>query len=167
MNWLDKLKEYAPSIASAVLTGGATLPQLALKAIADATGEVVTNETEMAAAINGASPETMLKVKQADNSFKIRMTELANELTATELGDVQHAREQHAHSIMPTLICGFLTVTVVAFGAALMFVLIPPGNVRILDTLFGTFLTAWLGSMAYWNGTTRSSAQKTAMIKGR
>lgn len=160
MSWLDKLKEYAPDIAMAVLSGGATLPQLALKAVADATGQEVNDETQMAAVIENASPEVMLKVKQANNSFRIRMTELANELTATELGDVQHAREHNKHSDMPALICGFLSVSVVAFAATLFFVTIPEGNVRLIDTLFGSFLTAWLTSCAYWNGTTRSSANK-------
>jgi hypothetical protein len=160
MSWLDKLKDYAPDIAMAVLSGGATLPQLALKAVADATGKEVTSETQMADVIKSASPEVMLKVKQSNNSFKIRMAELANELTVTELGDVQHAREHNKHSMMPALICSFLSMSVVAFGAALLFVIIPEGNIRLIDTLFGAFITAWLGSMAYWNGSTRSSANK-------
>jgi len=160
MSWLDKLKEYAPDIAGAILSGGATLPQLALKAVADATGQEVSDETQMAEAIKGASPEVMLKVKQANNSFRIRMTELANELTATELGDVQHARENNKHSFMPELICGFLTVSIVAFATTLFFIEIPPDNVRLIDTLFGSFLTAWLGSVNYWVSSTRSSANK-------
>jgi hypothetical protein len=160
MNWLDKLKDYAPDIAMAVLSGGATLPQLALKAVADATGQEVNNETQMAEVIKAASPEVMLKVKQSNNSFRIRMTELANELTATELGDVQHAREHNKHSIMPELICGFLTISVVAFATTLFFIEIPKGNVRLIDTLFGAFLTAWLGSVNYWVSSTRSSANK-------
>ena len=167
MKWLDKLMEYAPDIAGAVLSGGATLPQLALKAISDATGQEVNDETQMAAAITNASPEVMLKVKQSNNSFKIRMAELANELTATELGDVQHARVENKHSIMPALICSFLTVAVVAFATALMFVVIPAGNVRLIDTLFGAVLTAWLGAIQYWIGTTRSSAQKTDALTKR
>lgn len=167
MKWLAKLKEYAPDIAGAVLSGGATLPQLALKAISDATGQEVNDETQMAAAITNASPEVMLKVKQSNNSFKIRMAELANELTATELGDVQHARETHKQSVMPALICSFLTVAVIAFATALMFVDIPAGNVRLIDTLFGAVLTAWLGSIQYWIGTTRSSAQKNDALTRR
>ena len=72
-NWLDKLKEYAPSIASAVLSGGVTLPQLAYKAIEDATGLAITNEATAANAINSAKPEVMLKLKQANNDFQIEM----------------------------------------------------------------------------------------------
>jgi hypothetical protein len=121
----------------------------------------------MAVAVKNASPEVMLKVKQANNSFKIRMSELANELTATELGDIQHARVQNKHSDMPALICSLLTVAVLAFAAALMVVNVPVGNVRLIDTLFGAVLTAWLGSIQYWIGTTRSSAQKNDALTRR
>jgi len=160
MSWLDKLKDYAPDIVTAVLSGGATLPQLAFKAISDATGINISSESEAEKAIANASPETILKLRQSNNSFKVHMKELSNELTSAELGDVQHAREQNKHSVMPALLCCFLTAAVVAFGAALMFVVIPPENVRLIDTLFGAFLTAWLGSVTYWVGTTRSSANK-------
>ena len=165
MKWLDKLMEYAPDIAGVVLSGGATLPALALKAIADATGQEVTDEVQLADAIEGASPEVMLKVKQANNSFKIRMRELSNELEVAEIEDVQHARFTHKDSKMPAFICITLTLSVIAFAAALMVVEIPKENVRLIDTLFGSVLTAWLGSLAFFNGTTRSSAQKTDMIK--
>ncbi len=55
MKWLDKLTEYAPDIAAAVLSGGATLPQLALKAVADATGQEVNTEEQMATVVGAAS----------------------------------------------------------------------------------------------------------------
>lgn len=167
MKWLDKLMDYAPDIAGAILSGGATLPQLALKAISDATGVEVNDETQAAEAITNASPEIMLKVKQSNNSFKIRMAELGNELTATELADVQHARVTHKDSNMPAFICVSLTLAVLGFAAALMFVEIPEGNVRLIDTLFGAVLTAWLGSLAFFNGTTRSSAQKNDALTRR
>ena len=167
MEWLKKLTEYAPDIAGAILSGGATLPALALKAVADATGCEVTNETEMGAAISAATPEVMLQVKQANNSFKIRMAELANELTATELGDVQHAREQHKDSRMPAFIAVALTIAVISFATALMFVTIPEANVRIIDTLFGSVLTAWLGSLTYFNGASRTPGATTKSLTGK
>lgn len=160
MKWLDKLKDYAPDIAAAVLSGGATLPQLALKAVTDATGQDTSDETKLASVVESATPETMLKIKQADNAFKIRMRELDVELDQAELKDQQQARVQHQHSWMPSIICVFLTLAVVCFGGALMTVTIPAENVRLIDTLFGSFLTAWLTSISYWVGTTRSSANK-------
>lgn len=165
MDWLDKLKDYAPDIAAAVLSGGATLPQLAMKAIADATGKDITDEQSLASFVGDASPEIMLKVKQANNSFTIRMRELDNELLASELNDKQDARRNNKHSKMPAIICCYMTVCLTAFAAALLFVDIPEANQRILDLLFGSYLTAWLSSIAYWVGTTRSSAEKNQAIK--
>jgi len=160
MDWLKKLAEYAPSIAGVVLSGGATLPQLAMKAISDATGVDISNETDLADAVERATPEMMLKMKQADNSFKIRMRELDNELVSSELGDTQDARKQHKHSKMPAIICCVLTAGLIAFTSALMFVTVPEANTRLIDTLFGAYLTAWLSCISYWVGTTRSSADK-------
>jgi hypothetical protein len=161
MSWLNKLKDYAPSIASAILSGGATLPQLALKAISDATGIDVSSEDSAKNVIESATPEQMLKIKQADNSFKIRMRELDNELTATELKDVQNARDSHKHSAMPMVICLALTA-MVTMGAVGLFTLdIPDENKEIAYLLFGTLLAKWGDSIAYWVGTTRSSAEKS------
>jgi Flp pilus assembly protein TadB len=167
VKWLNKLKEYAPSIASAVLTGGATLPALAIKAVKDATGVEINNETELESFVESATPEQLLKVKQADNSFKIRMRELDNELVATELGDVQNARKHHAGSRMPAAICITLTVGLFAFIAALMVTTIPPENARMIDMIFGSYLTAWISSIAYHVGTSRSSSEKNAALMKR
>jgi len=165
MEWLTKLKEYAPDIAMAVISGGATLPALAMKAVADATGQEVTNNKQMESAILGASPDVMLSMTQANNSFKIRMKELSTELAVTELADINSARVNNKHSVMPAVICAFLTFAVSMFAYELMSTTIPPENVRIIDTLFGAYLTAWLSSIAYWVGTTRGSADKDNKIK--
>lgn len=87
-NWLDKLKEYAPSIASAVITGGATLPQLAYKAIADATGVDVKNIGEAQVAIESATPDQLLALKRADHSFAIEMRKL-------DYSNLDSARSMH------------------------------------------------------------------------
>ena len=160
MNWLDKLKEYAPHIASAVLSGGATLPSLAMKAVADATGNEVSTQDDLQKAVESASPEMMLKITQANNQFKIRIKELNNEVLDSELGDLANAREKHQHSKMPAVICVSLTV-MVAIGAYLLFTLaIPEDNKTLANLLFGALLAKWGDSIAYWVGTTRSSANK-------
>ena len=156
MDWLKKLKQYAPDIATAVLTGGATLPQLAIKAIADATGNEVSTQDELQKAVESASPEMMLK----NNLFKSRMRELDNDLVATKLGDVQDARKNHKHSKMPAAICIGLSVIVAILSIALIFEPIPAANNQMLNMLIGQIVAAWMASIAYWVGTTRSSANK-------
>lgn len=160
MNWLNKLKEYAPDIAGAILTGGATLPALAMKAISDATGMDIKNEAELGKAIEVASPDMLFKLKQANSSFTIRMKELSNDLTATELADVQSARDSHKHSYMPSIICIALTLMVSVMGWFIFDTPIPEQNKEIAYMLFGALLAKWGDSIAYWVGTTRSSAEK-------
>ncbi len=75
-NWLDKLKDYPPSIASAILTGGATLPQLAYKAIQDATGIDVKTIEQAQAAVESATPDQIYAIKQANYTFKLEMERL-------------------------------------------------------------------------------------------
>jgi len=165
MNWLNKLKEYAPSIASAVLTGGATLPQLAMKAISDATGSPIASPDDIKQVIDNATPEQMIALKQADNSFTIRMKELDNELVVTELGDIQDARKRHQHSKVPDILVFVLTLLMGLVFAGLFFITIPVDNATQINIMIGALTTAWLGSLAYWNGTTRSSANKDQMRK--
>lgn len=164
MDWLKKLKEYAPDIASAVVTGGATLPALAVKAISDAVGQDIKNETDLADFVTSATPEQMLKVKQADNAFKIQMRQLDNEMEIAELKDMQNAREHHKQSRMPAAICLALTIMVAGGGLLLFKSTIPDGNNEIAYLLFGTLLAKWGDSIAYWVGTTRSSSLKTIMM---
>lgn len=81
------------------------------------------------------------------------------------LKDRQHAREMHKHSKMPAILSSALTIGLLAFIAALMWVNIPDANQRLIDTVFGSYLTAWLSAIGYWFGTTRSSADKSRGIK--
>ena len=65
---------------------------------------------------------------------------------------------------MPAVICCAMTIMVAA-GAYLLFTLpIPTANAPTAYLLFGAVLTKWGDSVAYWVGTTRSSANKTMMI---
>ncbi len=78
MDWIKKLKEYAPDIVTAVLTGGATLPQLALKAVAEATGNEVNTQDDLQRAVESATTEMMFKITHTNNQFKTRMREHDN-----------------------------------------------------------------------------------------
>lgn len=163
MEWTDKLKEYAPSIAAAILSGGATLPQLAFKAVSDAVGEDIASPDQLASIVESASPESMLKIKQADNAFKIRMRELDVELEQSELKNQEHARIHHKHSKMPSIITTGLTLLVSFLFYALFTFELPLRNQDVFYLLIGQASALWGASITYWVGTTRSSAVKTLM----
>ena len=75
-SWIDKLKDYAPSIAAAVFSGGATLPQLAAKMISDATGVKVSTAAEAEKVINAATPDQLLAIKKVDNQHAVEMARI-------------------------------------------------------------------------------------------
>lgn len=89
MDWLGKLKEYAPSIASAVLTGGTTLPQLAFKAIKDATGIDMKSETDLKSFVESANPEQLIAMKRANHDYDIKKAELKVELRKVESEELE------------------------------------------------------------------------------
>ena len=145
------LTSIVPSIAG--LFGGDKAEDAA-SAVADI-AKKVTGINDTQSAIDEVLKDPALKIefaRQYDNNRTM--------LEKAYLTDRQHAREQHRHSIMPAVIVTVLTIGLIAFISALLFVNIPEANVRMIDTIFGSYLTAWLGALSYWNGTTRGSAEK-------
>lgn len=102
-----------------------------------------------------------LQIQKEVNAVKKDLTDKLVQVDALYMGDIQNARMNNKHSKMPAIICGALTVGMFAFVGALFTLTIPEENMRLVDTLFGSYLTAWLGSINYWVGTTRSSAEKS------
>ena len=65
---------------------------------------------------------------------------------------------------MPAVIFFILTVMMCSIIYAVLFVHIPDASQNIAFNVFGNIQTAWIGSIAYWINTTRSSAVKTDII---
>ena len=86
------------------------------------------------------------------------------EMDKIYLSDRKDARLNHRHSVFPAILCSVLTIGLFSFVAGLMFLNIPEENMRLIDTVFGSYLTSWIGSCAYWFGTTRGSADKNKFI---
>lgn len=164
---MDKLRDYAPDIAKAILSGGATLPSLALKAVSDVVGSSINSETDLSDFVIGANPETMMKIKQANNSFKIKMRELDIELETAELKNQEQAREQHKTSIMPSVVTVGMTLIVAGLFYALFAKILPDNNRDVFYLLTGQASALWGASITYWVGTTRSSHDKTKLFASK
>lgn len=81
MDWLDKIKEYAPEIALAIATGGTGA--IATTAISIAAREMgvkkkVTSTAQLQQIVEKASPDMLLKLKKAEYEFAIGMQQLAS-----------------------------------------------------------------------------------------
>jgi len=163
MNWkkISKIVGKAAPLLGTALGGpaGGTVGAM----IAGALGVDETPEAVERAIKN--DPDSLLKLKQFELENEKSIREHAFKVLDVELKDKQSAREAHRHNPMPAFICAALTFLVGA-GAYLLFTLhIPDANQEIAYLLFGTLLAKWGDSIAYWVGTTRSSQEKTRLLK--
>lgn len=163
MNWSDvaKLAGKAAPLLGTALGGPAGGAVGAI--VASALGVENTPEAVSVAVKN--DPDAMVKLRQIELDHESQLKAYAFKTLDAELADKQNARAAHKHNPMPAVICVALTFLVGA-GAYLLFTIdIPDGNREIAYLLFGTLLAKWGDSIAYWVGTTRSSAEKTRLLK--
>lgn len=109
-------------------------------------------------------PDAMAKLKQIELAHRAELEAMAVDLAKAELADKANARAAHAHSPMPMVVTGALTVI---FAGALWFVLgseIPGSNSDVAFAMVGQLSALWGASVTYWVGTTRSSAEKTRLM---
>lgn len=92
--WKDIVSAVAPVLGTAI---GGPFGGLAARAISQAVlGKPDGSEKELAAAIEGASPETLAAIKKADQDFELRMQELGIDLERVHQQDRSSAREREA-----------------------------------------------------------------------
>lgn len=122
-DWKKIVSVAAPGLATAL---GGPLAGLATKAIVGALGlGDGAGEAEIAAALQGATPADLLKLKEADNAFIIEMKKIDVDVLKIDAGDRDSARKREVDTqdhwtprLMATaIIGGFLgTVYLVLVG---------------------------------------------------
>lgn len=161
MNWSDikeQLGKFAPLIGTAVGgPAGAAIGSLV------ASGLGVENTPEAVSQAISQDPNAAIKLKQIETDNEQHLREHAFNILNAELKDKQNARENNKHSVMPAVICCALTIMVLLGGYAIFMTEIPEANKTLANLLFGALLAKWGDSIAYWVGTTRSSAEKTKL----
>lgn len=181
MEWKKIINAVAPVLGTAL---GGPMAGAAVKVIAGAVlGDENASEQQVTeAVIQGLSPEALVKLREADNAFKVRMRELDIDLAklnaATEqayLSDVQDARQSHGGSlgvfwlgIAILLTFAGVMVAVLWGGYAL---LVSPDPIKdesmkaIVSALIGT-VVGYVAANAqqvvgYFFGSSKGSADKT------
>lgn len=169
-SWKDIVQKVAPTIGGMLLgpAGG-----IAVKALAD--GLLGSEETEgletpqlekkIAQYVKTAGPEDLAKLQALDNDFKVRMEELGVDVFKLQAEDKQNARKEHNDSFMPSVLSIGLTFAIAGIVLLLFYVTVPPGAKEVLFMLLGVVVKEWGNSMQYWFGTTRSSGEKTKLLK--
>jgi hypothetical protein len=169
-DWKNLVGTVAPTLAT-VLSGGNPLAGMAVKAIAESLGlPASSGEKDVEAALASATPETLLKLKEANFAFEQRMEELGVDLERIAADDRASARNMQSNTkawIVPVL----GGVTVAGFFAVVGWVL--SGKVSLESTLLG-FVLGQVSAKAeqvynFYFGSSAGSKEKTqhmANIKG-
>ncbi len=163
MDWLKKIAGYAPDIVGAVLSGGATLPATALRIISkELTGMETDDINLVEKAVNNATQEDLLKLKQANNDFLIKKMQLENEEAANQRADTQQARVIHKGHWMTWLLPLLMFCLFSGLSYALMKFAIPEENRDLLIFMTGQVSGFMAAGVTYWLGSSRGSAEKSA-----
>jgi len=167
-NWKETLATVAPMLASAV---GSPIAGLAVSAGLAALGiepEQGNEEKQLAKAMQNATPEDLLKIKQAENQFKLDMEKVGVDLERLNQEGLKSARKMQidTHSWVVPVLAMF---TVGGFFAVVG--LIMTGKVPLDSTLTGFVLGA-VSSKAeqvynFFFGSSKGSKDKTAHLAAK
>ncbi len=166
-DWKALVRTVAPTIG-VVVSGGNPLVGMGIKALSNSLlGREDGTEDEISAALEQASPETLAKLRADDNSFKIEMAKigLSRDKLAFDDADSARKREMEIKDNTPAILAYVVTVMFALALGGLYFVAIPEANKATIYLMLGSLGTVWIAAMAYYHGTSRSSARKDDLIK--
>ncbi|HJV48063.1 MAG TPA: hypothetical protein VJ549_02190 [Geothrix sp.] len=169
-DWKGLVKSIAPTIGTALGGPLGGIAGLALTKALGVSDDAAKDETTMAAAIQGASPDQLLALKKADQDFAVQMQKLGFEnveaLEAIAAGDRANARDREVKTKdwVPKALAIAITL---GFFTLLFFLLRhePPKESRdILNIMLGSLGSAWVGVVTYYFGSSAGSARKTELM---
>jgi hypothetical protein len=168
MDWKSLLGSVAPTLATAL---GGPVAGLATKALVGVLGlGEGAGEKEISKAIAGASPETLLALKKADQDFAVQMKTLDIDLERIAAGDRDSARKRESAvndwtpKILAGVIVGGFLGTVYLVLAGYVEGLKDPMTATLTGTLIGYVSAKADQVVAYYFGSSASSRSKDATI---
>lgn len=175
---LDKLKSVlgavAPTLAAALIPGGAVLAP-AIATISKALlGKPDAAMDEVEAAVLGATPEALAKLREIDNAFKIEMGRQGIQLIEIEHKNTADARAMQVAALAQDDAFAKRFVYYFAAGwsifaalylTAITFLALPESSVRFADTAQGFILGTLVATILnFFFGSSYSSRQKDATV---
>ena len=165
-DWKSVVSTVAPLLGTAI---GGPFGGMAAKAIAGAVlGDENASEEDVSTALMNATPETLLKLKTADQDFKVNMKELGIKEMDIAAQDRDSARDMQKNNkawIVPVL----AGLTVAGFFATMTFVLM--GKVSLESTILG-FVLGQISAKTeqvynFYFGSSAGSKDKTAHMAAK
>ena len=166
MEWIKKIASFAPDIVGAILSGGATLPATALRIVSkELTGIETDNAQLVEKAVNDATPDQLLKLRQANNDFIVAKMQIESNERANERADTQDARSQHKGHWMTWFLPLIMFCLFSAMAGALLIFAIPEENRDLLIFMAGQVSGFMAAGVTYWVGSSRGSAEKSSVMQ--
>lgn len=167
MDWKSIVGTVAPTLATAL---GGPLAGLATKFIGGLFGlGDGASEAEVVSAIQGATPDDLLKLKSADNDFKLKIAALGIDLEKIAADDRNSARNREIQTKdnIPGIMA--LGVTLGFFGLLAWMMSAPPpdGSKDALNIMLGALGGAWAAIVSYYFGSSAGSAKMKEIIGAR
>lgn len=143
---------------------------MAVKAIAGGLGlEPTATEADVSKALQGASPETLLALKEADQAFEVSMAEIGVNLEEIAANDRNSARQREIATkdnapkiLAAVIVLGFFsTLGVVAFAT------ISPAAMPAVNILLGSLTALLIQVGNYYFGSSAGSKEKTRHLANR
>ena len=159
--WKDIISSVAPKLASAI---GGPFAGVATKFIAGKLlGDETATESDIAAYIEGASPEQLGTLKSLDNDFEIEMRRLGVEEYGIEVEDRKSARLM-ADKRPQIILSGVYTIGyfTLVFGLLANFLTIPEEGRDLIIGLIGILTAAQTQLLNFWFGSSSGSKDKNS-----
>lgn len=167
MNLPDHLKQLVGTVAPMLGTALAgPLGGAAGTYLAKALGVQPGDDAAVTTALTGASPETLLALKKADNDFQAHMAELGVTREQIAAGDRDSARKREAtvKDSTPALLAFLVTV---GFFGVLGYLLVcgkPATGGDALLVMLGALGGAWASIISYYFGSSASGEGSAKML---
>jgi hypothetical protein len=173
--WPDILKiltTIAPAIAATAVGPLGPIAVTALESVLgiQPSGDLPARQDVVAAAIAGATPETLMAIRKADQDFQVRMTELGfadAEALAKLAGDDRasaRAREQTVRDSTPKILAYLITLGFFALLCLISFRALPDKSTSIIDIMTGALGGAWVNVIGFYYGSSQGSERKTELL---
>lgn len=175
-DWKSLVKSIAPTIGTAL---GGPLGGVAGLALYKALGiEDAKDDAALSAAIQGANPDQLLKIQQADHEFALQMQKLGFEniqaLEQIAAGDRANARDREVKTgdswtpriLSAVVVAGFLWCLYYVLSGRVQG-LKDPGVATLIGSLIGYASAKADTVVGYYFGSSAGSDRKTEMLRGQ
>lgn len=164
--WKNILKKVVPTLGAAL---GGPLAGVALAALGETLlGKTNATEKEIEEALAATTPETLIKLRELDQTFEAKMKSLDIDVYKLEVEDRASARQLYAVNYWPQIVLSsaflfgyFITLILLLIGE----IKVPPEWKDTFNVVFGVITANIPSIMSFWFGSSFGSKEKTAALQ--